>query len=195
MTVNLDKLIADGRAIRTKLDFVGMFKKDAGVIKYTLDARAQLAAAVAARDKVSPEMEKIRYLCHAGNDLRFRGNRDLVYLVEQFDLCAGSCVRFGEGEAWLQNLSNAQFHPPRVHDWKDLMLKHALDELKEFFQPCFGVALAFTRIRDQAMFTVKDIADKNPRPLVASVASYGLEPLTRAREPHRAPLNSLDSDE
>jgi hypothetical protein len=194
MTVNLDKLIADGAAIRKSIDYVGMFNKYPDKISYCLTARAQYAAAVEARDKVSPEMEKIRYLCHAGSDLRFRGNRDLVYLVEQFDLCCGAILRFGEGEAWLQNLSNAQFFRQRVHDWKELMLKHMLDELKVFFQPVFATSVAFSRIRDQAMFTIKDISDKNPRPLVASISSHGLEPPTREREPHRAPLNNLDPE-
>jgi hypothetical protein len=189
--MNLDQLLAQEKTIRTKVDYVAMFKRDPQVVKYCLDARAQHAAAVEARDRVASDMEKIRRLVH-GRDMRFHGLRDLVGLLEEFDLCASACLRFSDGERWLENLTNAQFHPQHVWDWQVVLIRHMRDELEQYFQPVFGVALALDRIHDRANWIISDVCLKNPRPLVASVASYGLEPLTREREPHRTPLNNLD---
>ena len=87
--MNLDQLLAQEKTIRTKVDYVAMFKRDPQVVKYCLDARAQHAAAVEARDRVASDMEKIRRLVH-GRDMRFHGLRDLVGLLEEFDLCASA---------------------------------------------------------------------------------------------------------
>jgi hypothetical protein len=188
----LDHLLAAEKNLRTKVDYVAMFKRDPAVVKYCLDARAQHAAAVEARDRVASDMEKIRRLTH-GTDMRFHALRDLVGLLEEFDLSCSAIVRFGEGEAWLDGLTNAQFHPQRIWDWREQLIRHMRDELEQYFQGVFGVALALDRIHDRANWIISDVVLKNPRPLVASVASYGFEPVVpAAKGAAHTTLNNLD---
>jgi hypothetical protein len=145
----LDELLAAEKSIRTRVDYVSMFKKDANIIKYILDSRAQLAAAVASRDRVASDMEKIRRLTH-GSDMRFHGLRDLVGLIEEFDFSLGAILRFQDGERWLDGLTNSSFHPQRIWDWREQLVRHMRGELEQYFQPVFGVALALDGIHARA---------------------------------------------
>jgi hypothetical protein len=187
---HLDQLIAQERTIKTQVNYVGMFKRDPKVMKYILDARGQHAAAVEARDRVSSDMEKIRYLAHTGRDLRFRGCRDLLNLVQEFDLSSGAILHFLDGERWLENLQNHQFHPVRVHDWREVLVNRMLEELREFFQGVFGLAANLNRVHQQGNWLVKDISEKNPRPLMESMASHGNEPVVK-EQAHKV-LTNLD---
>jgi hypothetical protein len=190
--MNLDQLLAQEKNLRARVDYVALFKRDAGVVKYLLDAKAQLARAVEARDRVASDMEKIRRLTH-GNDMRFHGLRDLVGLIEEFDLSCSAIVRFGEGERWLDGLTNSSFHPQRIWDWREQLVRHMRGELEQYFQGVFGVALALDRIHDRANWIISDVCLKQPRPLRASVASYGFEPVLPAPKGagHKI-LNNLD---
>jgi hypothetical protein len=188
--MNLDQLLAQEKTIRTKVDYVAIFKRDPKVVKYILDARAQHAAALEARDRVQSDLEKIRYLAAAGRDLRFRGRRELLNLVEEFDLSCGAILHFGAGERWLENLQNHQFHPVRVRDWQEVLVNRMLEELCEFFQGIFGLAANFDRVHQQGNWLVKDISEKNPRPLMESMASHGYEPVVK--EPAHKVLTNLD---
>jgi hypothetical protein len=190
---SLDELIRAERGIKKTVDYVKMFKTDPQVVDYIPESRARYAAAVESRNKIAGDMGKISYLVHSGKDMRFRGVRDLVNLLEEFDSSCAALLKFQEGESWLQNLSAHQFSPYHVHDWREVMIYHMLSELKEFFQGCWPLAGKFKEIHERATWIIKDISEKNPRPLIEGIASHGYEPVMPAPKPsHQTPLSPLD---
>ena len=164
--VNLDEILAQGRAMERQQDYAKKFHEEEPTVNYVRQTREGLGKVLEVDKKLGPEMRKLRAMVR-GHDARFHGNSTISHCCDDYERWLGQVNRVPLGEAFLENLSNREFLPlPECHDWWNIAYWHVYARLKEFFGDIHGAASHMQEVYKQAEWTVFEIRRRYPDPIM-----------------------------